>query len=387
MSRRHAEQEFGSDSFLDVIANVVGILIILVVIVGVRAGQAPVQPPHMKPEPEVAAAVPAPPPPVVAIAAPEPEPLVELEPIILVEPAPPPPAAKVIVVEQPLPNLNPATAPEDLVARTKSLMTSIQDLEKNRTRLSGELQQSQQRSEQLQQQLASAQRSAQSAEAQRKRVKDDLAAGRAELEETLAELVQLKESLSDADEEPDAVEIQHRVNPIGKSVTGQEIHFYLSKGTVAHVPVDALAARLKLHIERQKELLVKMDRYEGSIDPIDGFHMQYVLQKCRMSLAEELKYGQNLVRMQVTQWILVPEPGLKMETADQAMQRGSDFYQSLLTAGPTTTLTFWVYPDSFDTCAKLKDFVHRHGYEVAARPLPFGVPIAGSPEGSKSVAQ
>ena len=44
MSRRkpREEMEFGSDSFLDVVANVVGILIILMVLAGIRAKTAPV---------------------------------------------------------------------------------------------------------------------------------------------------------------------------------------------------------------------------------------------------------------------------------------------------------------------------------------------------------
>lgn len=44
MSRRSRRDEigFGSDSFLDIIANIVGILIILIVIAGVRVSQAPV---------------------------------------------------------------------------------------------------------------------------------------------------------------------------------------------------------------------------------------------------------------------------------------------------------------------------------------------------------
>ena len=42
MSRRHeTEDEFNSNSFLDVICNVVGILIVLIVIAGVRTRPAP----------------------------------------------------------------------------------------------------------------------------------------------------------------------------------------------------------------------------------------------------------------------------------------------------------------------------------------------------------
>ena len=44
MSRRTARAElgFGSDSFLDIIANIVGILIILIVVAGMRVSNAPV---------------------------------------------------------------------------------------------------------------------------------------------------------------------------------------------------------------------------------------------------------------------------------------------------------------------------------------------------------
>ncbi len=39
---KHDDIEFGSDSFLDVVANIVGILIILIVVAGIKAGATPV---------------------------------------------------------------------------------------------------------------------------------------------------------------------------------------------------------------------------------------------------------------------------------------------------------------------------------------------------------
>ena len=43
MSRRKSsgDQEFGSDSFLDIIANIVGILIILIVVAGMKVARQP----------------------------------------------------------------------------------------------------------------------------------------------------------------------------------------------------------------------------------------------------------------------------------------------------------------------------------------------------------
>ena len=56
MSRRkpREEMEFGSDSFLDVVANVVGILIILMVLAGILAKTAPVNLTEEEPAPAAA---------------------------------------------------------------------------------------------------------------------------------------------------------------------------------------------------------------------------------------------------------------------------------------------------------------------------------------------
>ena len=49
-----------------------------------------------------------------------------------------------------------------------------------------------------------------------------------------------------------------------------------------------------------------------------------------------------------------------------------------------TTVTIWVYPDSFDDFRTLKAELFKLGYLTAARPLPAGHPIGGSPDGSRS---
>ena len=59
----------------------------------------------------------------------------------------------------------------------------------------------------------------------------------------------------------------------------------------------------------------------------------------------------------------------------------------MLSAGSDTTLTFWVYPDSYTLYRKLQSFAHEQGFPVAGRPLPTGVAISGSPNGTKSASQ
>ena len=54
MTRRRAtpQQAAGDDSFLDIVANIVGILIILIVVAGVRASRAPIEVPETVTRPD-----------------------------------------------------------------------------------------------------------------------------------------------------------------------------------------------------------------------------------------------------------------------------------------------------------------------------------------------
>jgi hypothetical protein len=271
--------------------------------------------------------------------------------------------------------------------REATLRQTLAELEAARTRLASSGQPAGNRVSEIQQEVASMRQDAEARLAAVQSSRQQVLAGQAEIAETATQLAALKQRVNEADPQPAAKVLHHSVTPISKVVTGEELHFRLHEGRVAFVPIEELARRLKADIDRRKEMLAKLPRYEGSVGPVDGFNMEFVIERQELALADQLKFGQQMVRMQVTKWTIVPERNLSTETAEQAMQRGSSFYNALLSAGPTATLTFWVYEDSFSAARKLQDFIHQHGYQVAARPLPMGVPISGSPDGSKSLAQ
>ena len=50
-------------------------------------------------------------------------------------------------------------------------------------------------------------------------------------------------------------------------------------------------------------------------------------------------------------------------------------------------MTAWVYADSFAEYRRLRKELYAAGYTVAARPLPEGELIGGSPRGTRSAAQ
>lgn len=400
MSRhRQEELEFGSDAFLDVIANIVGILIILIVIAGVRVSQTPTR----TADPALASL------PLLAIPPSIVEPEEEPEPDrvrTVYRGAPPPPtgftSGQLLTPSRrshtsiQISPLTPSPRPEPIpvVEAPATLVSQAQALEADQLQLQAEKQRL--LNEQVQLQITMAQ--AQSLVTSQRNDLDQRAANQAmqrrellalnqELETTRAQLLKLRQNLNESSGEPDATVMEHRMTPVGRLVEGNELHFRLEGGRVTHVPIDALAAELGNQVQRQRSIILKTSAYQGTVGPVDGYIMEYRIERARASLEEELRVGSQMVRMSVSQWTLIPQAGLVGETGPQAMQRDSEFYRSILTSGPTTTLTFWTYPDSFALHRELQQFAQRHGYQVAARPLPTGVPIAGSPNGSKSLAQ
>jgi hypothetical protein len=368
--RQQEELAFGSDSFLDVVANVVGILIILMVIAGLRVSREPTI------EPEVDRAVAQPQP----AAVDEPEP--EQEPPQVVEPTPP--AVDVVQV----PPLAPAEPPPELIARARELQARMvgltsdieqskrrqADLERRRTEIATQVTSLQQALQGDEQARAAAERQSGDAQTSLRELQGRLAVLQGELRTAAAEV-------------PATQVLQHRVTPVSRQVEGKEVHFRLAGGRVSVVPLDALANELKFRIERNRDSLMRLQRYDGSIGPVEGYKMHYVIERLPMSVLEELQFGPGYVRMALSFYELEPLPESVTESAEEALVRSSRFRRELERAGPDTTVTFWVYPDSFDLHRRLLEYVHGVGLDVAARPLPTGVPIAGSPNGSKSMAQ
>ncbi len=384
---RNTEQAFGSDSFLDVIANVVGILIILIVIAGVRVSRAPVFTPRIDTSQ-------------VAVEPAEPD-----APTVIIEVAPatselgqavewpsaflPVPRAAVVAPPEPIRPPPPAVqVPAELVEQSQLLASVISDLQHriaDAERRYAELGLAHQVAQTQVVDLESAitaRRSGLVGESSR------LEQMRADLLETANQLNELQYALdAELEVDPSVEVLEHRLTPIGRLVTQREVHFRIANGKVSYVPIEELAALVQQDVQRQRDLLLKLRYYNGSVGPEEGYRMQYVVQQQDLSLLDELRIGgNNVVRIGVTQWLLTPDQGLVGETAEEAVQDGSRFLR-ILRRHPGATLTFWVYPDSFEAHQQLNSFVREAGFEVAARPLPEGVPIAGSPNGSRSMAQ
>lgn len=374
MSHQSEELMFGSDSFLDVMSNMVGILIILIVVVlGMRVapppGTAPLTfsktPAATSAEP-MAAAIPAPAPQI-----PEAPP----EPLVLEE----------LPVFSPLPEIKPSEQMLQLAAaerdQNQALVRQVATLKEDAEKLKEKRLDQAEQMNLLRQQVSEKVDGLRSDRSQISTLETNVV-------ELKAEVAALQQRLAETPDDAAPVEqLTHRLPPIGKVVSGEEIHFRLEGNKVTRVPVAELAQDVQRDIERRKEILLSRSFYQGSTRAIDGYLMEYVLQRLNTTLADELRSSPGMMRVGVTSWVIRPVGPFRSESGEQAVQPGSAFQEALKDAGPTATVTFWVYPDSFEIHHKLTEIAHQANFWVASRPLPPGVPIAGSPQGSKSVAQ
>lgn len=357
--RKHSgEVNIGSDSFLDVIANIVGILIILIVIAGVRVSRAPA--PKKKPAPVIEEVV----------AAPEiPQPV----------PEPEPEEADVVETTQP---------PVELTQQIQSLQSEIDQLEAKAAATEASKSELEQRQASGELEIAAGRQALQTESTQLEGHERSLAEMQALIAAQQNNLKLLQAQIKELNlRAPKVQKLKHRVTPVSRVVVGDQIHFRLSGNHVSQVPIHELLQAAMRQAKHQGGDLAHTRKYLGTAGPIGGYLLQYKLEAVPASASETARYGPGMVRVALTSFQLDPEPDIREETAEQALRKGSMFDVAIQTAEPGATFTLWVYPDSFQLYRQLQNHLHELGFTVAARPLPKGIPIAGSPEGSASAGQ
>ena len=206
-----------------------------------------------------------------------------------------------------------------------------------------------------------------------------------DLKRQLEDLVQARHTVEQMQSQPKV--IQHRPTPMAKTVFGTEIHFRLFQGRLAYIPWDQLIERLKQDAQQKARNLSGEGKLNELIGPIGGFRMRYQL-GVRRYLANTTDGPRMRQGLQLEQFELIPVDPTMGEGVARAIEEGSRFLQTLGSFSPQrATVTIWVYPESFIQFQQIKTVLHQRGFACAGRPLPAGALISGSPSGSLSAAQ
>jgi hypothetical protein len=188
--------------------------------------------------------------------------------------------------------------------------------------------------------------------------------------------------------EPEVEQIKCEPTPIAKTVTGKEIHIQLANDHIAMLPADELIEQMRADFQENSWRLKQEDEMIRTIGPMNGFRLQYAF-----AVTDYVARGRNgttasgkAAAFQGLYFLPVSSP--LGEPAAAAMQAGSEFRQRLQQVDAArTTVTIWTYPGNYDRLRELRRVLRELGFQTAIRPLPKGCPIGFSPGGTRSVTE
>ena len=349
--RRHRSQriEFSFDSFLDVVANVIGIVVrlILVAWVGARTYTAAMQ---LAAETAPIAAAP-------AVPAPADDPLSpELE-----------------KVRREL-----AEARRRLLEQLGHLQLADQDTKDART------------------QLAELEKQHDALTAEANRVGIALAGKSAKARAMLASADELKKRGDDVlkqikalEKLPSQKQVLRYHTPVSHAVHADEMFFECRHGRVTFIDMPTFEQEIRASMQDHVPTLKTQWQVVAVTAPTGPFRLRYVVARAKSALeslggtptSAGFSYG-------LSEWILEPITEKRGETLEVALKENSEFRRLVDKLDPRiTVVTFWVYQDSFALFRRLRDHLYERGVEVAGRPLITGAPISASRHGTASRGQ
>ncbi len=178
--------------------------------------------------------------------------------------------------------------------------------------------------------------------------------------------------------------------PVSHPLQTEEIMFEITKGRVTVIDIAAMEDQVERKLPEIGEQLRTTWLVTDITAPVGAFRMRYTVERQRDAMISgalppadrsNYRYGQ-------TGWEMEPVVAERGETVEQALANGSAFRKVIDALDPNqTAVTFCVYPDSFAQYRQLRDYLHDRDITVAGRPLPEGHPIAAGKNGTLSRGQ
>jgi hypothetical protein len=176
-------------------------------------------------------------------------------------------------------------------------------------------------------------------------------------------------------------------NPVARPAEHEEQHFEVRHNRVTYIDLDRLISLVKTDADLRIRLAGGARSVESRVGPVGAFSLQYEFRRMLPTRIDDLVDRRSLT-YRPSGWEIVPEFEGRGESFEATRRPISEFARTISRFTPgTATITFWVYPDSFELYRKLRDDLQGRGYLVAGRPLPEGMPIRGGPGGSVSAGQ
>ena len=172
-----------------------------------------------------------------------------------------------------------------------------------------------------------------------------------------------------------------------RPASGSEYHFELKHNRITFINLDRLMELTRADAQLRIRLSDRTPSVSNRVGPVGAFSLEYELIRAVPGSMEELMERKN-VRYELSGWELLPESENRGETFEATRGPLSEYSRNINRLSPErSTVTLWVYPDSFPLFRQIRSDLTDRGFAVAARPLPASMTIRGSPMGTQSAAQ
>jgi hypothetical protein len=177
--------------------------------------------------------------------------------------------------------------------------------------------------------------------------------------------------------------------PVSTPLQTEEVFFECRAGRVAVIDVGAMLEQMHRDREAKAQQLARQWEVESVTDPVGPFRMRYTLE--REHSPADGPAGAPLPDAQFrydVSWLIEPLRDVRGEPEEDALAPKSEFRRVVdALDSKVTAVTFWVYSDSFPLYRRLRDYLHERDFVVAGRPLLDGMPIGSSRRGTASRGQ
>jgi hypothetical protein len=176
-------------------------------------------------------------------------------------------------------------------------------------------------------------------------------------------------------------------NAVARPTDGAEYHFEVRRNRITFLDLDRLVEMVKTDARIRLRAGGNRGRLAATVGPVGAFSLHYEMGRTLPDAIAEIVESRNAT-YDLLGWEVIPEGENRGEPYSTTLANSSEYARAIHRLSPGhDTITMWIYPDGFALYRQLRDDLHARGFLVAARPLPEGTSIRGSPVGSLSAGQ
>jgi len=194
---------------------------------------------------------------------------------------------------------------------------------------------------------------------------------------------QLKEEIENLKNTKGAKNELKYKTPLSRTLQSEEMIFECKNGRITPVDIGAMLEEISGRMQILGEKLRKQWELEEDSQTYGAFKIKYTIERERSGIEiaalNAIPDERANFRFSLTGWVLESFDSERGETLEQALNQNSEFMKIINSLDQNqTAVTFCVYPDSFTIYRRMRDLLHEKNIVVAGRPLNFDAPIAMS---------